>query len=54
MKIYAVVGLNFGDEGKGMWTDYLARKNQNALVVRANGGAQVGHTVMRGGQLPRC
>jgi adenylosuccinate synthase len=46
MKAYAVIGANFGDEGKGLMTDYLASKhNGNALVVRFNGGAQAGHTV---------
>jgi adenylosuccinate synthase len=48
-----VIGANFGDEGKGLVTDYLCWKNgKNArggtetLVVRYNGGAQAGHTVV--------
>lgn len=45
-KIMAVIGANFGDEGKGLMTDYLANENrENAIVVRSNGGAQAGHTV---------
>ncbi len=41
-----VIGANFGDEGKGLITDYYAaRQGENALVVRFNGGAQAGHTV---------
>lgn len=44
------IGLNYGDEGKGMWTDYLVRTNPNSLVVRNNGGCQVGHTVVNNGQ----
>lgn len=41
-----VIGANFGDEGKGLVTDYLAsRYEDDALVVRHNGGAQAGHTV---------
>ena len=41
----AVIGANFGDEGKGLMTDYLVYKHQSNLVVRFNGGAQAGHTV---------
>jgi adenylosuccinate synthase len=40
-----VIGSNFGDEGKGLVTDYLASKHAQTLVVRFNGGAQAGHTV---------
>lgn len=43
----AVIGANFGDEGKGLVTDFLCAKiDGNALVVRSNGGAQAGHTVV--------
>lgn len=46
-KAYAVIGANYGDEGKGMMTDYLASKDPDrTLVVRFNGGAQAGHTVV--------
>jgi adenylosuccinate synthase len=44
-KMFAVIGANFGDEGKGLMVDYLASKNPNPLVIRFNGGAQAGHTV---------
>src|SRR5512144_1318791 len=45
--VSAVIGANFGDEGKGHITDYLAAKDPlNTLVVRFNGGAQAGHTVV--------
>jgi adenylosuccinate synthase len=44
MEILAVVGANYGDEGKGLVTDYLSR--EHSLVVRYNGGAQAGHTVV--------
>jgi adenylosuccinate synthase len=41
-----VIGANFGDEGKGLVTDYLAaERGEDTLVVRHNGGAQAGHTV---------
>ena len=49
MSIKAVIGKNFGDEGKGLATDYLAmcseRSGRSCIVVRHNGGAQAGHTV---------
>jgi adenylosuccinate synthase len=40
-----VVGLGFGDEGKGLVTSFLASKVQNPIVIRFNGGHQAGHTV---------
>ncbi len=40
----AVIGAAWGDEGKGLLTDALARPD--TLVVRFNGGAQAGHTVV--------
>ncbi len=41
-----VIGANYGDEGKGLTTDYFAAAHgADALVVRFNGGAQAGHTV---------
>ncbi len=45
--ICAVIGKNFGDEGKGLAVDYLAMQNpgEKSLVIRHNGGAQSGHTV---------
>src|SRR5574343_254507 len=46
IQVKAVIGLNYGDEGKGMWTDYLLRNSEKPIVVRNNGGAQVGHTVV--------
>lgn len=46
MSAYAVIGANYGDEGKGLITDYLCRRENADLVVRFNGGAQAGHTVV--------
>lgn len=43
MKISAVIGAQYGDEGKGLVTDYLS--DEKSLVVRFNGGSQAGHTV---------
>lgn len=44
--VVAVVGLGFGDEGKGSVVDYLVREHQAKLVVRFNGGAQAAHSVV--------
>jgi adenylosuccinate synthase len=42
-----VIGANFGDEGKGVLTDYFAAQAPaTSLIVRFNGGAQAGHTVV--------
>ena len=42
-----VIGAGFGDEGKGLMTDYFsAQYGENKTVVRFNGGAQAGHTVV--------
>lgn len=45
-KALIIVGLNYGDEGKGLSTDYLCRDSENAIVVRYNGGHQAGHCVV--------
>jgi len=45
MHSYIVVGLAFGDEGKGSWVDHLCRKHNINTVVRFNGGAQAKHYV---------
>lgn len=49
MKVSIVVGLGFGDEGKGMVTAALANGADNPMVVRFNGGHQAGHTVIKDG-----
>ena len=45
MRIEIVIGLNFGDEGKGARVNYLCSNRQKPLVVRFSGGHHVGHTV---------
>jgi adenylosuccinate synthase len=40
-----VVGSGWGDEGKGLLTEYFSRSN--TVVVRANGGSQAGHTCVQ-------
>lgn len=47
MRVLAVIGKNFGDEGKGMAVDYFSLHGGKTLVVRHNGGAQSGHTVVQ-------
>jgi adenylosuccinate synthase len=43
-----VLGLQYGDEGKGKITDYLARQAQH--VIRFNGGSNAGHTLWLNGK----
>lgn len=50
MSVFAVIGAGYGDEGKGLTTDYLAHQYQNSCVIRFNGGAQAGHTVVHLGK----
>lgn len=47
-----VVGLGFGDEGKGISTDYLCsfHSPKDTIVVRYNGGQQAGHHVVLDGK----
>ena len=42
--VQAVVGANWGDEGKGKITDMLAEKAD--IIVRFQGGANAGHTIV--------
>ena len=42
--VKAVVGANWGDEGKGKITDMLAQKAD--IIVRFQGGANAGHTIV--------
>ena len=42
----AVIGAGFGDEGKGLVTDYLCSKHRQPLVIRYSGGQQAGHHVV--------
>ena len=45
MRTIAVIGKNFGDEGKGFTCGCLASSLKNALIIKHNGGGQAGHTV---------
>jgi len=48
MPTLVIVGAQWGDEGKGRITDLLSRNAH--LVVRFQGGANAGHTVVVGGE----
>lgn len=48
-KVKIVIGANFGDEGKGITTDFFCKqfpKKEKVLNIRFNGGSQAGHTVV--------
>lgn len=49
MPATVIVGLQWGDEGKGKTTDFLAE--QVAVVVRYQGGDNAGHTVVVGDEV---
>ena len=42
--VTAIVGANWGDEGKGKITDLLA--SESDIVIRFQGGANAGHTII--------
>ncbi|WP_027086500.1 adenylosuccinate synthase [Cohnella panacarvi] len=44
MAVTAIVGANWGDEGKGKMTDALAARS--SFVVRYQGGSNAGHTII--------
>lgn len=49
MRASIVLGLGYGDEGKGLVTDYLCSHNpEESLVIRFSGGQQCGHNVVIG------
>ena len=45
MTAVAVVGSQWGDEGKGKITDFLSK--DAAVAVRSNGGNNAGHTIFQ-------
>lgn len=47
MKTSVVIGVGFGDEGKGLVTSALALQEPNSIVIRFGGGHQCGHNVVR-------
>ncbi len=49
MSVRCIVGAQWGDEGKGKITDYLAESSD--VVARYQGGSNAGHTVVKGGEV---
>jgi len=58
MRRSIVIGMAFGDEGKGVTTQWLCQQSlkqgRNPIVVRFNGGAQAAHTVCHNGMEHIC
>jgi adenylosuccinate synthase len=58
MRRSIVLGMTFGDEGKGVTTQWLCQQSlkhgRNPLVIRFNGGAQAAHTVCLNGKEHIC
>ncbi len=50
MRTFAVIGKCFGDEGKGLATDYFSSFPGKTIAVRHNGGSQSAHTVEQKGE----
>lgn len=42
---YAVIGLQWGDEGKGKIVDFLVKEKKIDIVCRYQGGGNAGHTI---------
>ena len=43
-QLTAIVGINWGDEGKGKITDMLAKESD--IIIRFQGGSNAGHTII--------
>lgn len=58
MRVSVVLGLTFGDEGKGVTTQWLCiqalRYGRKPIVIRFNGGAQAAHTINFNGEEHIC
>lgn len=50
--VKAIVGANWGDEGKGKITDLFA--SESDIVIRFQGGANAGHTIINDYGRLRC
>lgn len=47
-EVFSVIGVAYGDEGKGITVDRLASLHPGSIVCRHSGGPQVGHNVKLG------
>lgn len=58
MRVSVVLGFTFGDEGKGVTTQWLCMQalkyGRTPLVIRFNGGAQAAHTINYNGEEHIC
>lgn len=54
MTVHIVVGLGYGDEGKGSIVDFLVRDSGAHTVVRFNGGSQAAHNVVSPAGVHHC
>ncbi|MAH48825.1 hypothetical protein CMI37_23560 [Candidatus Pacearchaeota archaeon] len=45
-----IVGLSYGDEGKGKVTHHLLKSGEYTHCIRYNGGCNAGHTIYHNGQ----
>lgn len=50
MKADIIVGLRYGDEGKGKVTHHLLKDGDYTHCIRFNGGGNAGHTIYHNGQ----
>ena len=46
MDNFILCGMQFGDEGKGTFVDYLIYNQNIDCIVKYNGGSQASHTVI--------
>jgi adenylosuccinate synthase len=51
---FVVIGLGYGDEGKGACVDSLVRKHKVPYVLRFNGGPQAAHNVVSPEGIHHC
>lgn len=58
LEVHIVLGSTFGDEGKGVTTQWLAKRaiseGKRPCVIRFSGGPQAGHTILEGGVKHIC
>ena len=53
-KRVSVIGLGYGDEGKGTIAEYMSRRNEASAIVRHCGGPQNMHHVVDDNDVVHC
>lgn len=53
-RVFIIVGLGYGDEGKGSMVDWLTRTSGARRIIRCNGGPQAAHHVVTPEGLAHC